>query len=106
MPNKIEVINLDFYRATAGFDVSDELEGFIAFAYPGRFVGVGETREEAMLMAKMRLRKSRTSHTEKGKTEAEWSAWAKDRSTKILEAYKKIGMGKAQVWDEDNLEKK
>ncbi len=107
MPNEIRVIELNYYRNhAADFQVSEELEGYIAFAFPGRFVGVGETREEAMTMAKMRLRASRKSHLNSGKTENDWIKWAMDRGAKILDLYNKMGLKKSHVWEEDDLEKK
>lgn len=106
MPLEIRVMKVDFYRQVAEYQVADDIDGFISFAFPGNFVGLGETREEAMTMAKMRLRSSKKSHIDSGKNEQEWIVWASDRGAKIQSLYKKIGLKKQHVWEEYDMEKK
>lgn len=107
MPQEIRIIEINhFLENVSDYPVEKDITGFVAFAFPGRFVGAGETREEAMNMAKARLRSSRKSYVESGKTIEEWEEWAKKRDPKILELFKKVGLKKNQVWTEEDLKKK
>ena len=107
MPNEIRIISLDFFRKSSEYSVSDDIDAnYISFAYPGMFIGVGETREEAMSMAKMRLKASRKSYLENHKEDPNWNSWALDRESKIRSLLSKTGLKKNHVWNEEDLAKK
>ena len=105
MPNKVIVMR----GATLDYETDDYIkERYVAFAYPGMYVGCGETMEEALQMAKMRLRniKNKFLETHIDAIEADWTAHARDRQHKIEEVYRKMGLTKESVWASDNVEKK
>ncbi|MHA2064815.1 MAG: hypothetical protein ACXABY_10615 [Candidatus Thorarchaeota archaeon] len=111
MPSIINVVP----SKSSLYKVEDSLiEGFLAWAYPGKFVGFGPTRVEALVMAQVRYRNAKKRFMEKSVAfqdgesayaEAEWITFAKDREPKMDAVYKKWGVRENSTWSEDNVEK-
>jgi len=102
MPNKVEIIPAKI----SSCKVDDSLiEGYLAFAYPGKFVGFGITMEEALLMAKMHYRNAKKRFLEK-ETETSWLDFATDRQSKMDAVHEKWGIREKSTWNEDSIEKK
>jgi len=112
MPTRIEVI----HSRTSLYKVEDSLiEGYLAFAYPGKFCGFGATMEEALVMAKVRYRNAKKRFIEKSDAfrdgdvtviELHWINWAKDRESKMNDAHSKWGIKEKFTWSEDTIDKK
>jgi len=101
MPKQINII----HAKDCLHDVEDALkDGYLAFAYPGKFLGYGETMEEALLMCKIRLRKVKNKYLEHH-TEDEWCSFANSRGDKIDVAHSKWGIKDESTWNIDNLDK-
>ena len=89
------------------YKVEDSLcEGFLAWAYPGKFVGFGPTRVDALIMVQLRYRNTKKRYLDKGETDASWVAYAKDRESKMDAVYEKWGVRENSTWSEDSIEKK
>jgi hypothetical protein len=104
MPNKIEIIKV----ACVEYETGEELDGkYIAFAYPGKFAGLGEDMAEALQMAKMRYRNVKTKFFDKrtDATESDWVKFAHDRHHKMEIVYRLKGLSDESVWSETNVDK-
>lgn len=102
MPRKIEITHAKYVEC----EVADELkDGYLAFTYPGKFIGYGETMEEALIMARMRYRSAKKSFLDTGETESSWVAWMKDREYKMNVIHEKWGIKDESTWNVDNVDK-
>jgi hypothetical protein len=110
MPQEIRAIKIDDSelgkRYRESLKLSNEIpDGWVAFAYPGKFIGTGDTAEDAMHMAKMRLRSQKKKFLEKN-PEEDWDCFAKNRREKLDKVHDKLGIKLDSTWNEDNIEKK
>ncbi len=102
MPKMISVYNASTYEE---YELEDSLhEGYLAFAYPGKFLGFGDSWTEALVMARMRLRNQRTKFLE-DHTEEEWAVWACKRTIKMNEVHSRFGIKKQSTWNADDVDK-
>jgi len=108
MPKRIDAFALNKKYRTLKYVADDVEEEWMALAYPGKFVGVGEDAQAAMHMAKMRYRaeKKKFLEADESRTEKEWEEHASKRQVKIEEAHGKFGISKKSVWSEDDMQKK
>lgn len=101
MPQMIKVFDSSKYDE---YDLEESLgKGYLAFAYPGKFLGFGETMEEALVMARMRLRNQRTKFLE-NHTEHDWAVWACKRTQKMDEVHSRFGIKKQSTWNVDDVD--
>ncbi len=106
MPDMIEIIRaalVNYKTASNGLDDKK----YIAFAYPGKFAGLGDEMVDALQMAKMRYRsvKKKFFETRDDATENDWAKFTRDRQTKIELVYETKGISDASVWSEENVDK-
>lgn len=111
MPKKITATKINGGKTEQKYrealNIQEDVEGeWISFAYPGKYVGTGETMEEAMYMAKSRYRadKKRFLSTKNGLVENDWLAYAEERGKKIANVHEKMGISHKSVWNEENTE--
>lgn len=102
MPSRIEIMQ----AKTVSYEVEQALQdGYLAFAYPGKFVGWGETMEEALHMARMRLRSVRKKFLETHHKEGEWHMYATNRHEKMDKLHDLRGIKLESTWNEENVDK-
>ena len=100
MPNHIQIYSIScFQQYFPEIYLDPNLTGFLAIAYPGHFMAVADTCEEALQLCKLRLRNSRNKHTD------DWDKWSKNREKMILGLLAKKGINADFVWEEGDIGK-
>lgn len=98
MPKMIEIYEVDYFKLRKPeTKIDPEIKGFLGFAYPGCFVAVGETRDEALQLCKMRLRAARLKH------QKDWAHYSSHREEMIEKLFHEKGITRAHVWEEEDI---
>jgi hypothetical protein len=100
MPHKVEIVLASRWPQRVDAEL---LNGYLAFAFPGKYLGYGVTMEEALTMACLRLRNQKDKYLE-DHSEREWHTFANERAAKIDIAHDKFGIKSESTWNIENVD--